>query len=158
MPNSLVFECRPCLGYVPDGVKLMKCLGGSEKGDHDFFIKEMRQLERGYTVWSRKHEQKVVLWGRLFLDIADFPAAQEMCGARGVSALHPCRLCLATKGTYGWGWVLRTKETPSKGRSWLMDTIDKWSQVRCVSNTIASCSSELFLSNTLKECLSVFCL
>ena len=125
-----MYLCRPCLGYVPDGVKLMNILGGRDNGDHDFFIKEMRQLERGYKVWSAKHGKEVVLWGRLFLNIADFPAAQEMCGSRGVSALHPCRLCLATKGTYGWGWVLRTNETPSKGRSWLMDTIEKWSQVR----------------------------
>ena len=109
---------RPCLGYVPDGVSVMDCL--------DLFVLEMKVLERGWRVWSKHHQRYVVVFGRLFMNIADFPAAQELSGSRGISALHPCRLCLALKGTYASLWTLRLNEDPIKSRDWMMDVLEKY--------------------------------
>ena len=108
-------DFRPCLGYIPDGVSVLDCLGGDKDGNNILFVKEMRMLERGYRMWSGHHQRYIVLWGRLFLNIADFPQAQELCGALGTAANSGCRLCSAKKGTYATNWSLRTNETPMKG-------------------------------------------
>ena len=92
----------------------------------DQFIAEMRVLERGWRVWSAHHQRFVVVFGRLFMNIADFPAAQELSGSRGISALHPCRLCLALKGTYAAHWTLRLNENPVKDRDWMLTQLEKY--------------------------------
>jgi len=108
-------DFRPCLGYVPDGASVLDCLGGSATGDDKLFVKEMRSLERGYRMWSGYHGRHIVLWGRLFLTIADFPQAQQLAGALGTAANHGCRLCGAKKGSYASQWFLRRDESPLKG-------------------------------------------
>jgi len=101
------------------------CLGGGTR-EPALFVKDMKILERGWRVWSAKHGKEVVVWGRLFMNIADFPAAQEMSGSLGISALHPCRLCLAKKGSYGCAWSLRLDENPTKGRDWLLQNVQAY--------------------------------
>ena len=77
---NISYLFRPCLGYVPDGVSVMDCLRK--------FIQQMKVLQQGYKVWSEHHKKEVVLFGRLFMNIADFPAAQQMSGSRGILHNH----------------------------------------------------------------------
>ena len=122
---------RLCLGFAPHGVSLLHCLGGHKGIDNLMgFIKDFRILERGAKVFSAVHGKEVVTFSRLMNGIADFPAAQVMAGALGVSALHPCRFCIkACKGHFG-DWTLgKNKPAPTKGKMWLLQKIQEYLQL-----------------------------